>query len=71
MKIATFQGFVENGQVRLVDNVRLPEKATVFVVVPGAEISNAIWARSPRLAHPEQAGDFKKEVIEEGCDAGV
>ncbi len=71
MKIATFQGFVENGQVRLVDDVRLPEKATVFVVVPGAEISAAIGVRSPRLAHPEQARDFKKEVIEEGCDAGV
>ena len=71
MKIATFQGFVENGQVRLVDNVRLPEKATVFVVVPGAEIPAAIAARSPRLAHPEQASDFTKEVVEEGCDAGV
>lgn len=71
MKIATFQGFIENGQVRLVDDVRLPEKATVFVVVPGAEISAAIGVRSPRLAHPEQAGDFEKEIIEEGCDAGV
>jgi hypothetical protein len=71
MRIATFQGFVENGQVRLVDNVRLPEKATVFVVVPGAEISASVSVRSPRLAHPEQAGDFMKEVVEEGCDAGV
>ncbi len=71
MKIATFQGFVENGQIRLVDNVRLPEKATVFVVVPGAEISASVCVRSPRLAHPEQAGDFKKEVVEEACDAGV
>jgi hypothetical protein len=71
MKIATFQGFVENGQVRLLDNVRLPEKATVFVVVPGAEQAGTIWARSPRLAHPEQAGDFKKEIIKEDCDAVV
>lgn len=71
MKISTFEGFVENGQIRLIDDVRLPEKATVFVVVPDTEISAAIGARSPRLAHPEQAGDFKKEVIEEGCDAGV
>ena len=71
MKIAAFQGFVENGQVRLLDNVRLPEKATVFVVVPGAEISTSVYVRSPRLVHPEQAGDFNKEVVEEGCDAGV
>jgi hypothetical protein len=70
MKIATYQGFVENGQVRLVDNVGLPEKATVFVV-PGAEISASAGVRSPRLAHPQQAGDFRKEVVEEGCDAGL
>ena len=71
MRIATFPGVVENGQVRLVDNVRLPEKATVFVVVPGTEISASAYLHNPRLAHPEQAGDFDKEVVEEDCDAAV
>jgi hypothetical protein len=71
MRIATYRGFVENGQVRLVDNVRLPEKATVFVVVPDPEISAAVCVRSPRLARPEQAGDFEKEVVFQGCEAGV
>ncbi len=37
MPVATFQGTIENGQVRLPANVNLPEKATVYVVVPGLE----------------------------------
>lgn len=34
MSIATFQGTVENGQVRLEVDARLPEKAKVHVIVP-------------------------------------
>jgi len=37
MSVATFQSVVENGQVRLASDVRLPENATVYVVVPDAE----------------------------------
>lgn len=37
MSIATFQGRIENGQIRLANDVRLPERATVYVVVPDAE----------------------------------
>ena len=37
MPVTTFQGTVENGQVRLADDVRLPEKAKVYVVVPDFE----------------------------------
>ena len=37
MSVATFQGVVENGQVRLASDVRLPESVTVYVVVPDAE----------------------------------
>ncbi len=36
MRVTTFQGVVENGQVRLASNVRLPESATVYVIVPEA-----------------------------------
>jgi small ligand-binding sensory domain FIST len=71
MNVMTLQGIVENGQIRLADDVRLPENATVYVVVPGVEISSVVRVGSPRLAHPEQAVDFKKEVIEEIQDAGV
>jgi len=37
MSVATFQGVVENGQVRLASDVHLPESATVYVVVPDSE----------------------------------
>ena len=37
MPVTTFQGTVENGQVRLPADVRLPEKAKVYVVVPDFE----------------------------------
>ena len=39
MPIATFQGTVEKGQVKLAADVRLPEKAKVYVVVPDFEES--------------------------------
>ncbi|HEU5012049.1 MAG TPA: hypothetical protein VFT66_05855 [Roseiflexaceae bacterium] len=37
MSVATFQGTVENGQVRLAADVHLPENAKVYVVVPDFE----------------------------------
>lgn len=36
MSVATFKGVVENRQVRLASDVRLPERAIVYVVVPDA-----------------------------------
>ena len=69
MKVTTFQGVVENGQIRLADNVRLPEKATVYVVIPNGEVARVGYLASPRLVHPEQAMDFKKEVVQESHDA--
>jgi hypothetical protein len=66
MKVTTLQGFVENGQIRLADNVRLPEKTLVYVVVPGVEIPAVVHVASPRLSHPEQTDDFKKEVKKVG-----
>lgn len=65
MNVATFQGIVENGQIRLAPSVRLPEKARVYVVIPDVEIPQTAYMGSPRLAHPEQAVDFMKEVVEE------
>ncbi len=37
MSVTTFQGTVEDGQVRLAADVQLPEHATVYVVVPDVE----------------------------------
>jgi hypothetical protein len=69
MRISTFEGIVENGAIRLWDNVALPEKTRVYVVIPDFEPEPRAHVRSPRLAHPEQAGDFAKEIIEVTPDA--
>ena len=69
MEVMTVQGIVENGQIRLPANVRLPENAIVYVVIPGAQ-SPQVACVSPRLAHPEQAADFTM-VVQEAHDAGV
>ena len=65
MRVTTFEGIVENGQIRLPATVRLPERAKVYVVIPDVEIQTVAYVGSPRLVHPEQAADFKKEVVEE------
>jgi len=37
MQVKTFQGEIENGQVRLKTDVHLPDKTKVYVVVPEFE----------------------------------
>lgn len=71
MGVRTFEGIVEQGQIRLPASVRLPEKAKVYVVIPDVEVQTVAYIGSPRLVHPEQAADFIKQVIEEPPDAGV
>jgi hypothetical protein len=71
MKIATYEATVENGQIKLSEPVRLPESAWVYVVVPGVEEARRYLVASPRLARPEQAADFVKEVTREPRDAGL
>lgn len=71
MKVATYEGIVQDGTVRLPDEVNLPDNTKVYVVVPSLEAGRAVHLRSPRLVHPEQAKDFVKEVVEEGTDAGL
>jgi hypothetical protein len=70
MGLATYEGVVQYGQIRLRKNVRLPEQTKVYVLVPGQE-TKPVRVASPRLVHPEQAADFKKEMIEVASDAGV
>ncbi len=67
----TIQGVVENGQIRLLENVQLPENTRVYVVLAEAEASRLAHVYSPRLAHPEQASDFVKQVFEVSTDEGV
>lgn len=71
MNISAIEGIIQNGQIRLPDNVTLPENTKVYVVVPGNEVIPVSRISSPRLAHPEQFGDFVKQVVEENADAGI
>jgi hypothetical protein len=71
MSIVTLEGVIDNGQVRLRDNVRLPDNTRVYVIVPDIQVEEVAHIFSPRLAHPEQAADFKLEVTEEASDAGL
>jgi hypothetical protein len=71
MRVTTYEATVENGQIRLSEDVRLPEHAKIYVVVPGVEEAIAFHVGSPRLARPDVAGDFAKEVAEEPPDAGL
>ena len=72
MAISTFEGIVENGQIRLRDGVTLPEHARVYVIIPeSAGVSSQPHVHSPRLARPEQAADFAKQIVETDPDAGL
>lgn len=64
MSVLTFEGIVEQGQIQLKTSVRLPDKTKVYVIVPDVLVEQFANIFSPRLAHPEQAADFKLEVIE-------
>jgi hypothetical protein len=69
MEVATYEGIVENGCVRLPAGVYLPDGTKVYVIVPGREARQTGHVRSPRLSDPSKADFFKLEVTEEGTDA--
>lgn len=64
MSVLTLEAVVENGQIRLPPDMHLPEKTRVLVVVPNMRVLKEARLYSPRLAHPEQAVDFKLDVTE-------
>ncbi len=71
MNLMTLEGVVERNRIRLRDNIRLPEKTAVYVIVPDVKVKQVARVFSPRLAHPEQAADFKMEVVEAPADASL
>jgi hypothetical protein len=70
MSVASFEGTVENGQIRLEPGVRLPENTKVYVLVPGLPSIPTARVHSPRLARPEQAADFAMEIVEPDASNG-
>lgn len=71
MSVVTFEGIVDQGQIQLKTSVRLPDKTKVYVVVPDFQVEQAVHISSPRLVHPEQAADFKMEIVEASSNARV
>ena len=68
MSMLTLEGIVENGQIRLPDNIQLPEQTKVYVVIPTLTTEPPTpHLKSPRLVHPEQAKDFQKIVTHNAC----
>ena len=59
----TIEGVVENGRVRLIGEVSLPEKTKVVVVVPENTTRKA-RIMSPRLVDKSRLKDFEREIIE-------
>jgi hypothetical protein len=60
MQVTTIQGIVKNGQIQLTGNIKLPESAKVYVVVPPTETVKRIM--SPRLANKKDANRFVKKI---------
>ncbi len=71
MNVMAFEGVVDNGQIRLSADVRLPDKAKVYIIIPEMEGKKVAHIYSPRLAHPEQIDDFEMEVVEGPNHASV
>ena len=71
MALFTVEGVVANGQIRLRDHVTLPEHTQVYVVIPEMETASQAHIPGPRLAHPEQAVDFVKEITDLSADAAL
>jgi len=68
MSVTTIQGVIENGRVVLPEDVNLPEKKVVYVVIPDFDEKPSKRILSPRLVNGEQAKDFIKKV-EKATDA--
>lgn len=64
MSAEMFEGVVEQGQIKINSDVRLPEGTKVYIVVPGVAVeAQGMRLLSPRLVHPEQVTDFEMEVV--------
>ena len=63
MQVTTIEGIVKNGQIQLSEDVKLPESARVYVVVPNFQ-SGTARIMSPRVVDKSKLKDFEREIIE-------
>lgn len=62
MSVTTFEGVVENGQIRLPAGVVLPERKIVYIIVPGNDAPLERAQAGFRLANPADAAKFEMKV---------
>jgi hypothetical protein len=65
MTLVTYEGVVENGKIRLLANVKLPDNTKVYVVITDmreAKPKKTVRILTPHLAKRKQAADFKMKV---------
>lgn len=60
MQVTTIEGIVKNGQIQLTEDIKLPEMAKVYVVIP--QTDNVKKIMSPRLMNMADAKSFEKIV---------
>jgi hypothetical protein len=75
MSIATYEGVVKKGKIRLQDGIELPENAKVYVIVANIDVKlgdkKPVRMMSPRLTSRKQAARLKLTVTEEKPNARV
>jgi len=69
MPLTAIEGIVENGRIRLREDVTLAENTKVYVIVTESPAKPGAHMYSPRLADRSQAGEFRKQVFEMDSDA--
>lgn len=62
MSVSIYQGIIENGQIVLIDTIKLPEKKNVYIVIPDFDEKPSKRIFSPRLVNQESLRDFVKTV---------
>ncbi len=68
MQVTTIEGIVKNGQIQITEDVKLPEMAKVYIVIPPTETVKKIM--SPRLVNKADAKSFEK-IVEVDVDDEV
>ncbi len=60
MQVTTIEGIVKDSQIQLSKDIKLPESAEVYVIIPQVKSFKKIV--SPRLANKADASKFVKTV---------
>jgi hypothetical protein len=66
--VLVIEEIVDNGQIKLNSDIRLPEHVKVYVVVPDMRIEETVHLFSLRLKDPNRAMDFKMYIINKHFD---